>query len=206
MIRQISNEAVIKEGVYQAFYKEEDFEILVSRINKGVILDEHKHEHEQFGFCFNGKFNFIVENKEYFLEKNMSYLIKKNLTHSASSSDDFYALDFKYIDRAQVKLSPLSGIISAKEIEIHDLTLGKHKLFKVTSKIEFATIQLNRKSDIDYFLVVGEQLNIQIEENKIELYPMKIYKINSNTDDELLLKIIDSNKDLLIIQICRKDD
>jgi quercetin dioxygenase-like cupin family protein len=206
MIFQVSEEITIKEGFHQAFYKEEDFEILMSQMNKGVMLDKHKHEHKQFAFCFDGKVNFIVENKEYILEKNMSCLIKEDLEHFASSDEDFYVLDFKYIDSSEVELSPLRKIIPNREIDICDLTLANHKLFKITSQTEMASINLEKNTDFDYYLVVGKQTKILNVGSEMDLYPMKIYKVDGNSNDELELKIKNSNEELHIIQICRGID
>ena len=177
----------------------------MSKINKDVMLDKHKHLHKQFGFCFHGKFNFIVENKEYILEKNMSYLIEENLEHGASSDEDFYALDFKYIDKSEVKLSPLSQTIPNKEIDIYDLTLDKHKLFRVTSRVDMASIDLGENAGFDYYMVVGKQTKILNDERELDLFPMKIYRVHGNNSTERKVKIKNVNKDLIIIQICRRE-
>ncbi|QNU66250.1 hypothetical protein EHE19_015390 [Ruminiclostridium herbifermentans] len=205
MIREVSDEKIVKEGFYQAFYKEENFEILLSKINKGVLLDAHKHEHEQFGFCFWGKFNFIVENTSYDIEKNTSYLIDKNLEHSANSDEDFFALDFKYIDKDKVKISPLSSIISGKKIKINDVTLGKHKLFRVMSQEEAASITIDKSSNFDFFLVTEKQIAIWNAGKEINLYPMKIYKLEGCTNEDFDLRINNPDEEMLIIQISRRE-
>lgn len=102
MINKISTTSTIKDGYVRSSIIYSDFEILVSAIEQGVVLDKHKHPHNQFGFCISGEFEFISENGKTRLEPNATYLLDSNIEHSAVALSKFTAIDLKYLGMTDI--------------------------------------------------------------------------------------------------------
>ena len=54
-----------------------------SRIQSKAKIPEHKHPHEQFGYCLEGEARYTIGNKTYYVKKGYSIHIPANILHSA---------------------------------------------------------------------------------------------------------------------------
>jgi quercetin dioxygenase-like cupin family protein len=54
-----------------------------SRIQPDAEIPEHKHPHEQLGFCLEGTARYTIGNEKYEVKKGYSIFIPANVIHSA---------------------------------------------------------------------------------------------------------------------------
>jgi quercetin dioxygenase-like cupin family protein len=57
--------------------------MLYGKSKPGTEIPEHKHPHEQLGFCFEGQATYKIGNKTFLVKKGHSFLIPPNVVHSA---------------------------------------------------------------------------------------------------------------------------
>lgn len=54
-----------------------------SRIKPGAEIPEHKHPHEQLGYCLEGEASYRIGEKTFDVKKGYSIIIPANIIHSA---------------------------------------------------------------------------------------------------------------------------
>ncbi|TRO57549.1 cupin domain-containing protein [Candidatus Bathyarchaeota archaeon] len=54
-----------------------------SRIQPGSEIPEHKHPHEQLGYCLEGEARYRIDKKTFDMKKGYSIIIPANMIHSA---------------------------------------------------------------------------------------------------------------------------
>ncbi len=59
-----------------------------SRIQPNAKIPEHKHPHEQLGYCLEGEARYIIGDKTYNVKKGYSIVIPANTIHSAEIIGD----------------------------------------------------------------------------------------------------------------------
>ena len=65
----------------------------IVKIEKGSVLPEHSHIHEQITFVINGKLQFNLESEILVLESGMLANIPSGAKHSAIALEDCHVLD-----------------------------------------------------------------------------------------------------------------
>ena len=63
------------------------------KIEKGALIPEHSHFHEQIGVVFKGKLKLRIEGKEFMLGEGDSYLVPSNAPHSAEAVEEVVVVD-----------------------------------------------------------------------------------------------------------------
>lgn len=58
------------------------------RINKGSMIPEHSHPHEQTGYLVSGRIKFIVEDEEFEAGPGDSWCLPGNIVHAAETLED----------------------------------------------------------------------------------------------------------------------
>ncbi len=172
-IKEAANEIEIKKGFRQISIKENRFEILVNRVQQGVILDKHVHAFSQFGYCFKGVFAFTIENKTYTMKENDNYDMKGNLEHGADFITDIIALDLKYIEAPRSECSIIMNGLSKQEaiytFENETIKLRVLKTKELNSLYEIVC-------EANEYLVMDQDISLFNNEKNMILDKHKIYQ------------------------------
>jgi quercetin dioxygenase-like cupin family protein len=62
-------------------------------IEKGSVVPEHHHPHEQITFILDGQLDMVIGGESYSLKKGMYHIIHSNVPHSAIAMTDVIAID-----------------------------------------------------------------------------------------------------------------
>lgn len=200
MLNKVGIKTKVKDGFDQCKYTEKDFEIIVSLINEGTDLVSHSHQHEQFGYCFRGKFNFMYENNKVQLNPKEYYILQSDIEHSACAINDFYALDFKYI----IKNNIFIGNFHNKMIEIDNcksniISVGEHYICKIQGNEGDNHFKVST-DEYSCYTIVSNDMSINIDGEDTILQPMKIYHFSSKENLSF-----QGEKELIIIFVNSKE-
>ena len=63
------------------------------RNQKGAVLTEHSHPHEQIGYLISGRIAFTIDGKQYLAEPGDSWCIHGGVPHSAETLEDALVIE-----------------------------------------------------------------------------------------------------------------
>jgi len=173
-------------GIKQVSHTAEDFSILLTTVAKGKVFNSHHHVTRQYGYCFNGEFTFYSDEEPYNLSEGKEYLLQSDVVHSASATEDFYALDYRFLSSEdlpeRINLQVLNKIQEDKNIKIKGKKLGKSKVFSVEGNGLIDWSLLNISTDEVIYIVSGDKTICNCSESMYVLKPMEIYKITDVTN------------------------
>ena len=208
ILESVSIKKEIRKGFVQATFAKKDFMILLFNVKKDKILPNHNHEHTQFGYCLNGEFDFKINSKNYKVGANDFYLLRKKIYHSAVALDDYYALDYKYLDGFSPGNDVIFNFKRKKEvingIEKETFNLGHGIINKINNQNIGKKIILKNNRDKEYYLITAKKTMIKNKSEYINLLPMNIYKINLKTDEKIMFEIIESEQEFFLFEINKK--
>lgn len=167
--------------------------VLLFRVDKDVLLDNHHHPHIQFGYCFNGSFDFNVDGSRTIVEKGMSYIIDADVPHSAVALTDYYSMDLKYItaDGQMDERVAYDVMEAADEKEVYSVNkyraAGK-TIIQIDVKETQAELKLNLMPEKKYCLLSGSVTGFKAAGDSFELEPMKIYVLKGEAELELQIE------------------
>jgi len=171
MILEISKTLERKTGFLQSKFIDKKFNIqfLLHFCKKNITLEKHKHKHLQFGYNFYGEYEFIIENDLIYIEKNSNYLLNSYIPHEAYALSNYYSLDIKFYGNIFYKKiinSPFNNKISLK-----------------TNNAQINLLKIMKKSQIkkNTLIITSTETKIILNNSIINIFPMKIYKINNNS-------------------------
>lgn len=129
-MENINSFITVKEGFNKFVYKDDRCEILLNNVKKGVLLETHKHEECQFGYCFKGSFEFLVEDSKKIIEEGNSYILNTNIEHGAIFLDEIWALDFKFLAKKSIELDFSQNVFDSKNtFKAEDIMITKYDKF-----------------------------------------------------------------------------
>lgn len=178
--------------------------VLLFRVDKDVLLDNHHHPHIQFGYCFDGSFDFNVDGSSTVVEKGMSYMIDADVPHSAVALTDYYSMDLKYIAAdSGVGKSVAYDIMEAADVN-EAYSVCKYKaagkaVIRVEAKEGQAELKLNLVPEKRYCLLSGSTTGFKAAGDSFELEPMKIYALTG--EEELELQIERKGTTLFFVEV-----
>ena len=197
---------MIREGFLQSTFAKSNFMILLFDIKKDKILPNHNHIHTQFGYCFKGSFNFTVMNENYEIKEKDTYLLKEKIYHSAIATEDYYSLDYKYInnvtydyDDVVFDLKPESEI--SNDILCEKFTLGNTVINKINNLEKGREFELRKDNNKEYYLTSARETTIKNRFKDIEIKPMNTYELNLESTEDILLKIMESEQEFFLFEI-----
>lgn len=157
--------------------------VLLFRVNKDVVLDNHKHPHAQFGYCFEGEFEFNVNGAVNKVDKDVSYLISSDIPHSAVALTDYYSMDFKVIttenENNEVSYDVMSESKCTEGFTQKQCKIGNNLIYQINTEKDDAEVSLDLLSDKQYCLMVGSTTRIHLMSKEIlTIEPMKIYLLH----------------------------
>lgn len=178
--------------------------VLLFKVDKDVILENHKHPHIQFGYCFSGEFSFNVNGKEKEVRSGDSYLIDTNIPHSAVALSDYYSMDIKIISddkqKQDVEYDVLSKVDQFENYQIERTDIGNSHIYRIitlndNAKVTMQSIDLGCCS-----LMVNKETDIVGEGGiKYTMEPMKIYSVLQKETETI--KISKAGTELFVIEI-----
>lgn len=95
----IKKKARLKDGTelggvtYSTLAVGEKGMVTIMYYNKGAIVPEHSHPHEQLGFVVSGKLSVTFGDETGEIEKNDSYAIPSNVVHTLTAHEDSIIID-----------------------------------------------------------------------------------------------------------------
>ncbi len=178
--------------------------VLLFQVDKNVILENHKHPHLQFGYCFSGKFRFNVNGTETVVKPGDSYLIDTNIEHSAVALTDYYSMDIKIISDSSLKQDVTYTVMSRMEefenYEILKSDIGNSNIYQIRTLNRNSTVPL-KGFDLEcaYFMVNKKTKIIGEDGMDYMVEPMKIYTLLPEETKNII--ICDARIELFIVEI-----
>lgn len=202
-LKDISKQQLRKTGFLSSTVIIEKDMILLFKVDKDVILDNHNHPHAQLGYCFYGEFDFEVEGEHFDVKEGDDYLLDGKVYHSAVANSDYYSLDVKVIlDNTnlpkRIEQNAFKNLFENDEYRVSMAELGKFRIEKVTYKCR-ATVDIEISLHKNCLIIVSKNCNISFGEslNDIPMEIMKIYELKVNktkfaitTDSEVEVLVI----------------
>ncbi len=159
--------------------------VLLFKIDKGVLLDNHNHPHIQLGYCFEGEFDFTAADETIPVHAGDSYQLPSNVYHSAVATTDYYSMDYKIISDEVIE-KPAYNILKETEkadnYSVSELMFGGNLLRKYDLKSERTEIKLQPSDNKKLCLFVSDDVSVQCGEEKSELKPMEIYLLENKQE------------------------
>lgn len=159
--------------------------VLLFKIDKGVLLDNHNHPHMQLGYCFEGEFDFTVADETIPVHAGGSYQLPSNVYHSAVATTDYYSMDYKIISDDVIE-KPVYNILKETEkadnYSISELMFGGNVVRKYDLKSERAEFSLQPSDNKKLCLFVSDNVFVQCGKERSELKPMEIYLLEDKQD------------------------
>lgn len=181
----IAKTVEIKKGFVRASAVFGKTMVLLFKIDKGVLLDNHNHPHIQLGYCFEGEFDFTVEDETIPVHAGDSYQLPSNVYHSAVATTDYYSMDYKIISDEVIE-KPMYNILKETErvdnYSISELMFGGNVVKKYDLKSARADFSLQSSDTKKLCLFVSNDVFAQCGEEKSELKPMEIYLLEGKQD------------------------
>lgn len=187
MLTEISRIQEIKSGFMQGAYRNDKLEILLSTIKAHTGLDNHKHDHKQFGYCFSGSFRLLHNERISLLSKDSYYLLNGSIEHSAEALEDFYALDFKYLEKDEIIQGSFHDNLFICNCNYEKLNAGSHFICKFTSKKDNDIIEV-LFSEYNLYLVVPENQSLYINSEQYFVETMNVYKVSIENNLKIYLE------------------
>lgn len=203
-IQSIESVKELKSGFVRASVISGKNMVLLFKVDKDVILENHKHPHIQFGYCFSGEFRFNVNGKEKIVKPRDPYLIDSNIQHSAVALSDYYSMDIKIISdnslNRDVSYTVMSKMEEFENYEILKSNIGESYIYQIRTTNKNSIVPL-QAFDLEHsYLMVNKKTKIIGEDGMACLMePMKIYTLLS--EETRNITICDSGIDLFIVEI-----
>lgn len=178
--------------------------VLLFRVDKDVLLDNHHHPHIQFGYCFDGSFDFNVDGSRTIVERGMSYMIDADIPHSAVALTDYYSMDLKYItadDRVSesVAYDVMETTDEKDAYSVQEYKAAGKAIIRIDAKEGQAELKLNLVPEKQYCLLSGSTTGFKAAGDRFELEPMKIYALTG--EEELELQIEHKGTTLFFVEV-----
>lgn len=204
-LTDVSKQQLRKQGFLSSSVVINKDMILLFKVDKDVILDNHNHPHAQLGYCFKGDFDFEVEGDHFNVTKGHSYLLQGKVYHSAVATTDYYSMDIKVLlDNPELPQRMTQNVFEPEEeTEQYLLTiaqLGNCTVKKITFH-QPCTVDVSKDKGRKQYVVVSEPCTLHFANLTTDLFmdPMKIYQL----DIEALKFAIEVNKkdvEILLIE------
>lgn len=184
-LTNIAKMVEIKKGFVRASAIFGKTMVLLFKIDKGVLLDNHNHPHIQLGYCFEGEFDFTVEDETISVHAGDSYQLPSNVYHSAVATTDYYSMDYKIISDEVIE-KPMYNILKETEKAdnyiISELMFGGNAVRKYDLKSARAEFSLQQSDKKKMCIFVSNNVFVQCGKEKSELKPMEIYLLEDKQD------------------------
>ena len=178
--------------------------ILLNKVEKSVILDNHNHPHAQLGYCFNGNFDFEAEGNHFDMYKGQSFLLDGEVFHSAVATTDYYPMDIKVMLKEDVLAHRMASnvfeeTINTTEYLIKKASIGSYHVQSITY-FKCATVDIKLDINRKHFVVVSTSCSFHVHGllSSLNMKPMKIYQLEI---DRLQFGITPDIKDVEILFI-----
>ena len=178
--------------------------ILIHKVDKGVVLDNHNHPHVQLGYCFCGSFDFEVEGNHFDATPGYSFLLKGMVYHSAVATTDFYSMDIKVMvnnDNLPRRISSdvFECVEDTERYALKTAKVGNCHVQKI-SYIKSTSVDVDLDLARDHFVIVSEPCTLRfgILLTSLNLEPMKIYRLEVDTP-KFCIETETSNVEVLIV-------
>lgn len=178
--------------------------VLLFRVDKDVLLDNHHHPHIQFGYCFDGSFDFNVDGSRTIVKRGMSYMIDADIPHSAVALTDYYSMDLKYITAdgrvsERVAYDVMETTDEKEAYSVHEYRAAGKTIIRIDAKEGQAELKLNLVPEKQYCLLSGSMTGFKAAGDSFELEPMKIYALIG--EEELELQIERKGTTLFFVEV-----
>lgn len=205
--KEVSSNRLIKDGFAQAYFIDDQYEVLLSTIEKGTGLDLHHHDHIQFGYCFSGSFKFKAGEQWEDIQAGSSYLLASAIPHCADAVETFYAIDYKYNgpivqpDNRIFRDDVFPDQINIDGILLSRTTVGNADVIKIsgTGKIPLHSCFLDPADLKRIFVTTSGEIGVAEDDSRESFYPMKVYEIPKN--HSLYLKLANDNVVCILLGI-----
>ena len=92
--RELSNYKKAFDGVtYKTLTYGDKTSLGEFRLEKGYVIPNHKHPHEQTGYVVSGKMTFTIEGKDFNAEAGDSWNIPGNIEHGVKVHEDSVVIE-----------------------------------------------------------------------------------------------------------------
>lgn len=198
-LANIAKTVELKKGFVRASAVFGKTMVLLFKIDKGVLLDNHNHPHIQLGYCFEGDFDFTVEDETIPVHAGDSYQLPSNVYHSAVATSDYYSMDYKIISD-EILEEPEYNILKetekADDYNVSELMFGGNLIRKYDLRSAKAEICLQVSDDKKLCLFVSDNVYVQCGEERSELKPMEIYLLEDKQEIS-----IDGGGTLFVVEV-----
>lgn len=159
--------------------------VLLFKIDKGVLLNNHNHPHIQLGYCFEGDFDFTVADETIAIHTGDSYQLPSNVYHSAIATSEYYSMDYKIISDEileEPKYNFLKETEKTDDYSISELIFGGNIIRKYNLKSVKIDICLQASDNKKMCLFVSDSVNVQCDKERSVLKPMEIYLLEGKQE------------------------
>lgn len=182
---EVSDRRMLEHGITQAYISGIKWELFISSLPEGAIIEEHLHPEHQFGYCFDGILSFTAGDQKWKLKSGSYYCIGGQIPHSARVERLAYTLDFKCLVETERNCGILSGIVNSDNVltsstapVLCPLSTNKLAIRYVLTRGSLST-PLYISSML--FVVCAARTHIRTSSGRFTLEPLGIYALSAGT-------------------------
>ena len=182
-LTDVSQQRIRKQGLLCSSVVINKDMILLHKVDKDVVLDNHHHPHVQLGYCFYGNFDLEVEDNHHYLNNGHSYLLSGGVYHSAAAITDYYSMDIKVMSENVVLPHQMVSNVVECIADYEKYALKKAQVencyVQIISYFQSAAVDIEIDINHKHYIVVSAPCSLHFEGLLSDFYtePMKIYQL-----------------------------